>query len=152
ALGTGAFNWNTIHTSSDFRIPLLQMMFDTLGAKKTVTGALSSGESPGPKIIGGGTLRGGFRGGRAAQLIGALTSPPDACPVSVSNWNSAGNPTIGPLDADKIFYSGTNPMDTFQNGHLGSDNESQLPTGVVPFITLKDDQLANVSRYVASVP
>src|SRR5262249_25664168 len=36
--------------------------------------------------------------------------------------------------------------------HLGSDNESQLPTGVVPFITLKDDQLANVSRYVASVP
>ncbi len=149
---TGGPTWNTITTSSDYRVPLLRLLFDTLSAQKLPGALEGGGESPVARISSNGVLRGGFKGARVAQLIGGISSPPATCPASVTDWISHGNPTIGPLDADKIFYSGTQGMDTFQNGHLGSDNESQLPAGVVPFVTFKDSQIPQLAAYVASIP
>jgi len=149
---TGTPTWNTITSDTDYRVPLLRTMFDTLSRRKTVSSTEGGGESPVGKTLTDGTLRAGFRGGRAAQLIGAVCSDATTCPSSISKWLSYGNPTIGPLDADKIFYSGTQVLDTFQNGHLGSDNESQLPAGSVPFVTIKDGQLPGLPGYVASIP
>jgi hypothetical protein len=150
---TGAPTWNTITSASDPRVPLLQLLSDTLSRSKSGLPALEGGgESPIAQVPRNGAVGGGFTNTRAAQLIAGVSSPPTTCPVSVTDWLTHGNPTIGPLDAIKMFYSGTQVMDTFQNGHLGSDNESQLPAGIVPFITYKDSQISGLAQYVASIP
>jgi hypothetical protein len=87
-----------------------------------------------------------------AQHIGAVSAPANSCPSSVNDWLTHGNPTIGPLTSDNIYYSGTQALTTYAAGHLGADNESNLPAGTVPFISIKDAQVPNVASYVASVP
>jgi hypothetical protein len=149
---TSTPTWNTITSSSDYRVAQLQLLFDTLSRQKESGGAEGGGESPVAPLSSNGVLRGGFKGARIAQFIGAVSSQPTTCPVSVTDWINHGNPTLGPLDCIKMFYSGTQVMDTFQNGHLGSDNESQLPPGIVPFITYKDSQIPSLAKYVASIP
>jgi hypothetical protein len=150
---TGAPTWNTITSSSDYRVPLLVTLADTLSRVKAGFPARDGGgEAPTGPVPRNGALGGGFTNTRCAQLVAAVSSPPTSCPVSVTDWLTHGNPAIGPLDAIKMFYSGTQVMDTFQNGHLGSDNESQLPQGIVPFITYKDSQISGLAQYVASIP
>lgn len=151
--GTGAPTWNTITSAADSRVPLLQQLSDTLSrAKAGLPNTDGAGESPIAAISTDGVLKGGYKSGRVAQLIGAVSSQPTTCPVSVTDWISHGNATIGPLDADKLFYTGAQVMSTFQNGHLGSDNESHLPAGVVPFVTFTDSQIPSLAQYVASIP
>lgn len=148
---------NTIDASNDFRIPYLQQLYDAIDSRKStatnsITGVAGGGESPSAKISTDGTLAGGYLGGRAANLIGATSAPATACPTTVSDWNTHANPTIGPLDCDKIFYQSTQTMDLWQNGHTSADNESNLPTGTVAFVTFVDGQVAGLPGYIASIP
>jgi len=115
--------------------------------------------SAGPRVLKSSSDTGHFAesgivtvGGTVALYVGFVSSPAGACPSSVNDWLSHGQPTIGPGLSDKQFYSGTQALTTYSAGHLGSDNESHLPAGVVRFITVKDAQLPNVTSYCQSVP
>src|SRR5690348_6060753 len=90
---------------------------------------------------------------RVARYVGAVCSPANGCPSSVSDWLNYGQSTFGgQLMANKIFYSGTQSMDSWQSGHLKTDNESQIPAECLTVVTFKDAQIPALTKYITSIP
>lgn len=91
---------------------------------------------------------------KVAQHVGAICSPAGACPSSVTAWLSLGAQTFGTgtLGANKMFYSGTQPMTTWQQGHLKTDCEAQLPKNCLVIVCYQAAQIPSLPRYVASIP
>ncbi len=90
---------------------------------------------------------------RVAQYVGAMCSLVNDCPTSVSSWMGIGQATFGgALCSNKMFYSGTQTMNTWQSGHLKTDNESAIPPHSLVVITFKDGQIPSLPSYVSSIP
>lgn len=85
-----------------------------------------------------------------ARFVGAVCSPPGACPSSVTAWLAS--PFGAHNQANKQFYSGTQGMSTWQAGHLKTDQEALLPKSALSIICYGAAQIPSLPKYVASIP
>ena len=89
---------------------------------------------------------------RIATHIGAECSEVGQCPTQVSTWLGAGTTTLGPLEANKQFYSNGQRMTTWSAGHRPTDQEARLPTSCLPLICFDTDHSADLVPYCRSIP
>jgi hypothetical protein len=92
---------------------------------------------------------------KVAQYVGAEVSQVGKCSTCTSDWLSFGQPTFGGnLQANKMFYSPGQPVETWAKGHNRKDQESTLPPSVLQLICLDDPKTtpAIAANYVKSIP
>lgn len=88
-----------------------------------------------------------------AEYVGAVCSPVGGCPSNVNTWLARNADTFnGSNRANKVFYSGNQPMTTWDKGHLSTDNESLLPHGTLVVVCYDDNHISSLPGWINSVP